>query len=182
MYHAKLKQYLFALFLLTICAALFSCSKKCGCGPPISFGNAVWGTVKKVNILPWSESTFADTIKNDTVTILSNSTKYVFGIKLKFSLDNSISKLINGAYQKQIDATFYQYGYTGIGTLVYKLDNTANNTFNTYTETSTLTDSKGEWLTGSFNLTFKLATPTGNTAFDTTRVYFPGQFRLKLDK
>ncbi|NNU34231.1 hypothetical protein HK413_08865 [Mucilaginibacter sp. S1162] len=132
--------------------------------------------------MPWSESNFSDTIKSDTLTISSNSTKYVFGIKLKFGLDNSTSKLINGSYQKQIDATFYQYGYINIGTLIYKLDNTANNTFYTYIQTSTLEESKGEWLTGSFNLTFKLATPTGNTAFDTTRVYFPGQFRLKLDK
>jgi hypothetical protein len=181
MYHAKFNQYLPALFLLIICAGLFSCSKNCGCGPP-QFSKGLSGNLKKTTTLLWSDLNMKDTIKNDTVTIWSTKTNYSYTVKLKFGLDNSTSKLVNGYYQKKIDAIFYQYGYGPGSVLVYKLDSTVNNTLHTYTETGAYDYNKGQWVVGHFNLTFKLATPTGNMAFDTTRVYFPGSFAVKLDK
>lgn len=181
MYHAKIKQYLPTLFLMIICVGLFSCSKKCGCLPPQD-GRGFAGTMKKGTTLPWEESNFADTIKNDTATIFVTKTNYNFAIKLKFGLDNKTSKLINNAYYRPVDATFYYYGYTPGGVLIYKLDNTANNTFFTYSQIGDNRFNEGGWVKPFFNLTFIVATPTGNIVTDTTRVYFSGRFAIKLDK
>jgi hypothetical protein len=173
------------LIIIAVLSFLFSGCKKelgyCGCAAP-QVSKSFSGSMKKTTTLPWTETVFNDTIKNDTLTILANKTNYNYAIKLKFGLDNGTTKLVNGMSEKKVDATFYHYGYTPGGILIYKLDNTANNTLFTVAESGTLESNKGKWVVGYFNLTFKLATPTGNMAFDTTRVYFPGRFAVKSDK
>jgi hypothetical protein len=179
-----MKKYVIPVLIIVSACFFSGCNKEhgyCGCAPP-QVSKSFSGSMKKNTTLPWNETAFNDTIKNDTVTILANKTNYNYAINLKFGLDNGTTKQVNGMSEKKIDATFYHYGYTPGGVLIYKLDNTANNTLFTYLRTGTLDFNKGQWVQGYFNLTFKLATPTGNTSFDTTRVYFPGSFAVKLDK
>jgi hypothetical protein len=167
------------LFFLLITVTLFSCQKPCGCAPPPR-GEYMYATFKKASILPWSTK-LVDTIKKDTVTIIGNNNS--LQLKLKFNLDITAGKAPEGYVQKKFDAAFYKFGYVEGDVVSYKLDTAANNSLKLYTYSGSSTDNGHQWVAGSFNLTFKVAKPTGDISVDTTRVYFSnGRFQAILDK
>lgn len=112
-----------------------------------------------------------DTVQNNNVVLYgSNGSEE---LKLKFYADPAIAAVSGTLPSYEALYTIYQRG--SLPRLVYKLDNTAAN------EIKIINDRK-DWISGFFNLTFKLAAPIGYTVVDTTRVYFKGGFKIKLRK
>ena len=170
-----MKKYIMVLLLAALISFLYACH--C-CLPPVPApvegiyikhnGNIIWN------------GTLVDTIKNDTITL------YGVGdydkIKIKFYLNPAITQPVFVFAQpyipylvKNYQAMYYLPDNATHNTFIYKLDSTAVNTLGIAYGPQT------NWLTGNFNLLFKLTNPTGNNNFDTTRVNFSnGIFTLKL--
>ncbi len=149
-----MKKYtLFLLFLIAILS--FRCGKICGCTPPTMLGITALN-----NGNPWYSITI-DTLKNDTIKIYGKTENDI--LKLKFFRYEDI----NGLHETKYYQAIY-YVITGPhGALTYALDNAAANSVNINYAVY-----QAPYLSGNFNLTFKLATPTGNAVFDSTRVNF----------
>jgi|GEM_PF-2451929 hypothetical protein len=176
-----MKKHILPLFAILLLFA--SCEKKEGtvycCGmPTIEYFTDL--KFKKGEITQWVGNPFTDTVKKNTVTVWS--TKNDLAIKLKFNLDKAASNTAYGYNATKYEAAFYQYATSGKA-LVYQLDSTVVNTLQLEIRDISGGQVGEPWLFAEFKLTFKLKTPTGNLAFDTTRVYFPsGRFIIKLNK
>jgi hypothetical protein len=170
--------------LLTVITVslLSSCAKdhKCGCAPPPSLNYKHISASLKTDITSeWKETDFKDSIVNDSVLILSDKSNSLYSIKLKFSLSGA--KKDNGMYETIPEAILYQRN-TKFNALVYQLDTTASNFVMTQPPINDVDPAKKQWLTGYFEMTFKLVTPTGDSAFDAIPVNFSGNFAVKLAK
>lgn len=163
-----MKKYVFLLIFL-ILSGVFSCRKICGCViPPPQPG--LRGLLNKG---AW-EPILSDTVKNDSMSIWGK--RSLDELKLKFAINpvGTETDLLVDKY----DATYTVSAQSEKGRLIYRLDNTApaNKITISYRQAD-------NFLSGQLNLTFKLTTPTGNMAFDTSRIYFTSTgFMVRLRK
>jgi hypothetical protein len=163
-----MKKYVFIVLLLSL-TGVFSCRRLCGCvlppEQPILAG--------RINNAAW-EPALTDTIKNDTIAIWGK--RGSDEVKLKFGVD--VNSKDADVLLSKYDAIYTVFARGANGRLIYQLDNTAvnNKILLAYRQAD-------NFLSGNANLTLKLTTPTGNMAFDTTRIYFSNlYFRVRLRK
>lgn len=161
-----MKKCLFLLLFLAL-SGFFSCGKLCGCTIPNE--PTLSG---RINNIVW-EPAITDTVKNDSISIWGK--RSWDELKLKFAINPASIEtdvLVSG-----YDATYTSNPKSEKGRLIYRLDNTAANKIKiSYLQSE-------NFLSGQFNLTLKLTTPTGNLVFDTTRIYFTNaRFRARLRK
>ena len=152
-----MKKYIFLLLFLAL-TVFFSCGKYCGCVVPKpqpdirgQLNNAAW------------EPLLTDTIKNDSVSIWGK--RSWDELKMKFKIDPTST--VTDVFVDKYDATYTVSPQSEKGRLIYRLDNTASSN-----KIKIFYRQADNFLEGQVNLTFKLTTPTGNMAFDTSRIYF----------
>lgn len=163
-----MKKYIFLILFLAL-SGFFSCGKTCGCvvfPEQPSFRG-------KISNTPW-EPILTDTVKNDSVSIWGKRSWDELKVKFKIEPASTATDVLVDKY----DVTYCVSPQSEKGRLIYKLDNTAsaNKIRISYRQAD-------NFLAGQLNLTFKLTTPTGNMAFDTSRIYFTNTaFMVRLRK
>nr|WP_294795916.1 hypothetical protein [uncultured Mucilaginibacter sp.] len=163
-----MKKYIF-LILFLVLAGVFSCGKSCGCYLPKPQPD-IRG---KINNATW-EPLLTDTVKTDSVTMWGKRSWDELKVKFKIDPTSTATDLFVDKY----DATYTVSPQSEKGRWIYRLDNSssANKIKISYRQAD-------NFLEGQLNLTFKLTTPTGNMAFDTSRIYFTStRFMVRLRK
>ncbi len=164
-----MKKYIFPILFLAL-TGFVSCGKYCGCAG-LAFQPSFGG---KISNTPW-EPILTDTVKNDSVTIWGKRSWDELKVKFKINPTSTETDVLVDNF----DATYTVSPQSERGRLIYRLDNTASaNKINiSYREQAR------NFLSGQLNLTFKLTTPTGYMAFDTSRIYFTStSFMVRLRK
>jgi|GEM_PF-4454921 len=163
-----MKKYIF-LILFLLLTGFFSCGKMCGCIIPPPEPN-FRGVLNKTL---W-EPALADTIKNDSISVWGKRSTDELKLKFKINPSSTETSALVGNY----DVTYEILPRTERGQTIYTLDKSSasNRVILSYSQAQ-------NFLMGQVNLTLKLATPTGNIAIDTARIYVTNAgFMVRLRK